>query len=155
MESINKQFDFTIDGCTANLVINNGLINSSGTSLDILHCHPFYEIHCILFGENKVRYPNGVISADTGDIFIIPPGQFHCFSPIGNTGEHKRAAFWFDVNLIEEDRRDKYVFERIHSIKTVTQIKDSFDAMRTVEEIQRELMEKKSCYEENLIHIFA
>lgn len=155
MESLNKQFDFAIDGCTATLIINNGLINSSGTSLDIMHCHPFYEVHYVVHGENRIRIPNEVITADTGDIFIVPPGQLHCFLPVDNTGGHKRTAFWFDVKISEESRANKFIFSRIHSIKNTTKVKDSFDGARTMEEIQRELSEKKPCYEESLLHLFA
>jgi AraC-like DNA-binding protein len=155
MESINKQFDFTIDGCTAALIINNGLINSSGNYFDIMHCHPFYEIHFIVFGDNNVRSPDGSISAETGDIFIVPPGQLHCFLPVANTGEHKRTAFWLDVKINDTEQTGTFIFDRIHSITKITKIKNTFDASRTMEEIERELIQKKPCYEENLLHIFA
>lgn len=156
MEWINKQLDFTIDGCAASLIVNNGFINSSGASPGNLHCHPFYEIHFVLRGENDIRHQTGTLKADTGDIVIIPPGMSHCFIPVGYTGEQKRAAFWIDVRCdAEVGREDSYVFKRIHELKSITRIKDPFNAMRTVEEIQRELIERKACYEENLIHIFS
>lgn len=155
VETINEQLDFMIDGCKAGLIISNGFINSSGTSPGYMHSHPFYEIHFIVFGENKVRHPKGIIKADTGDIFIFPPGQSHCFIPVANTGEHKRAAFWIEIKIVDAKRKDRFVFDTLYSLKNIAQIKDKFDAFHTVQEIQCELIEKKSCYEENLVHIFA
>ncbi len=155
MESLNKQFDFSLDGCTATLIMNNGLINSAGTSLDIMHCHPFFEVHLVLHGENRVRVPNGLIGADTGDIFIVPPGQLHCFLPVANTGGHRRTAFWFDIKQTEESQPASFLFHRIHSVKNITRVRDTFGAARIVEEILQELVEKKDCYEESLIHLFA
>jgi len=155
MESINKQFDFTIDGCAASLIVNDGFINSSGASPGNLHGHPFYEIHIIINGENQVRYSGGVLSGNAGDIFIVPPGLSHCFWPVANIGEHKRAAFWINVSSIDAERSGNFVFDRIHGLSTITRITDTFDAMHAVEEIQRELIEQKPCYEETLIHIFS
>lgn len=155
MESINKQLDFNIDGCRASLIVNSGFINSSGVSPGNLHTHPFYEIHFIVFGENSIRHPKGVITAQAGDIFIVPPGLPHCFIPINNIGEHKRAAFWIDISIIDARKTDKFVFDTLYSLKNITHIKNSFDAFYTVQEIQSELMGKKPCYEENLVHVFA
>ena len=155
MESINKQLEFIIDGCRATLIVNDGFINSSGVSPGNLHSHPFHEIHLIVFGENSIRHPKGVITADTGDIFAVPPGLLHCFIPVNNTGEHKRAAFWIDLEIIDARKTDSFVFDTLYNLKNITHINNGFDAFYIVQEIQTELMGKKQCYEENLIHVFS
>jgi AraC-like DNA-binding protein len=154
-ESINKQLDFTIGGCKASIILNNGFINSSFTSPGNMHTHPYFEIHFIIHGENRVRFPNSTITADTGDILIVPPEQPHCFVPVANTGGHKRAAFWADLNIMGVKSTDRFIFDTLYSLKGIVCITDSFGGIHAVEEIQSEIIGKKPCYETMLINAFS
>lgn len=155
MEQINMQLDLDIGGCIASVTVNNGFINSSGVSNLNNHYHPFYEIHFIMHGNNKVKNSDGVMSVEAGDLVIIPPGLNHCFIPIANTGNHKRAAFWVELQKVELKKSGYFVFDVFNGIESIIRINGIPDTFRTVEEIQCELLRKKPCYKEILENIFS
>ncbi len=154
-ELINIELSFSIEKCKVSLIVNNGFINSSFVSLSQMHNHPFYEIHFIMSGENYVHYPEGSIISDIGDIFIIPPRVSHSFLPKSSEAKNKRAAFWIDIDSDDTNNEDSFILNTLQKQKDIIRINDNLGCFEIAEDIQRELIDKKECFEEMLIYSFS
>ena len=131
MRSINLQIELKIGNLIGMVVANNGFINSSFVSKGGIHRHPFWEIHFILAGKNKVRLERSSLLVDQGDILLVPAELPHAIIPVPCGSEHRRAAFWLAPG--------EGALSGLSQQSQVLLLKDDFHGSLQVERIQEEL----------------
>lgn len=78
----------------------NGFLSSSKETATNLHKHNFSEIHFITGGNAVFLVGEGRINLHSGDIMIIPQGEFHCCTQKDETTLHNAFQVDFDVKEV-------------------------------------------------------
>ena len=116
-----NEINITLSNKKHKVFFMNGFLSSSNKTASNLHKHNFAEIHfvaggkaCFLIGKNKIEI-------ESGDIMIIPHGEFHCCVEKEFSARHNAFQVDFEVPKVK----------KVHiGSQTVSKFFDEIDLLR-------------------------
>lgn len=74
--------EVAIDDARFGVILKRGFFLSRKDDPMWLHCHPDYEVHCILRGAYVFRFETEDITCAAGTVVVLPPRYYHTIDPI-------------------------------------------------------------------------